>query len=247
MELDYLALFVAIAALASYVQAVTGFAFGLIMVSVTTIAGIAPVQFTAAFVSFSALAGALISIRGNVGEIRWDVARATLAGLLPATLAGFWLLSYLSSNHAAYLQLILGLTILAGGGLLMLNPALYPQDSRQYSFVLAGIAGGLMGGAFSVPGPPVVYHLYRQPVAIASIKVTLLIVLSAVYLLRIIMLGFDDSVGNEALMISLLVFPVVLGGTLLGRYYPPPISDQMLRRSAFVLLSVMGSAMIATA
>lgn len=236
--------FAVTAAVAGYIQAITGFAFGLIMVGACAIFGLAPVEFTAAFVSFSGLASALISMRGTTGHIRWDIALAVLLGCLPATLLGFYGLNYLSDNDAELLECILGFTILCAGVLLIFNPARYPREGRRPGFMLFGLIGGLMGGAFSVPGPPIVYHIYRQPIPIINIKATLLLIFSIAHLMRLIMFVSTSEPDTEVLKISLLSFPAVLIGTLIGKHLPPALSDKTLRRCAFVLLSGMGMTMI---
>jgi len=238
-----IAVFAVIAAVASYVQAITGFAFGLIMVGASSIIGLAPIELTVAFVSFSALASALISMRGTTRHIRWDLSLALMFGSLPATLLGFYILDYLSDNHADLVKQVLGVTIFLAGGLLMLNPSRYVQTSGRLSFVVSGFVGGLMGGAFSVPGPPIVYHLYRQPLPVATIKATLLLVFSVAYILRISLYAMDGLPDGDVIKVSALSFPLVLLGTLAGKHRPPGLSDQMIRRCAFVLLSAMGMIM----
>lgn len=240
--LDF-AVFAFVAAIASYVQAVTGFAFGLIMVGICSIFGLAPIELTAAFVSFSAFASALISMRGTTGDIHRPIALAVMLGSLPATLLGFYGLGYLSDNYAELLKRILGITILCAGVLLIFNPSRYLKVSRKPSFVLCGLIGGLMGGAFSVPGPPIVYHIYRQPIPVATIKATLLLIFSSAYLLRVLMFFVDDAPHGDVLKITLLSFPAVLIGTLIGKHLPPALSDQTIRRCAFLLLSGMGLTM----
>lgn len=237
------AVFATIAAFAGYVQATTGFAFGLIMIGACSIFGLYSIEFTAAFVSFSAFVSALISMRGNTGHIRWDITLALLLGSAPATLLGFYGLGYLSDNDAELLKRILGITILCAGALLMFNPSRYPRVGGRPGFVFYGFLGGLMGGAFSVPGPPIVYHLYRQPIPIATIKASLLLIFSSAFLMRILMFLLDDAHSQEVIKISIFSFPAVLIGTLIGKHLPPALSDQNIRRCAFLLLSGMGMTM----
>lgn len=246
-EIDFfLIIFLLIAAVASYVQTVTGFAFGLIMVGAVTGFDLAPIEFTAAVVSFSGLANALIALHGSRQEIRGAQASAVLAGLLPAMLGGMLLLSYLSRNAESQLKLILGITILAGGIFLMLKPSPYNKPSSSLSYILAGVVGGIFGGLFSVPGPPIVYHLYRQPITLLQIKTTLLIIFGSASLARICFVALQDGFDHKTLITSLLTIPLVITGGLLGRFFPPPFSDATMRRSAFLLLSTMGMVLVLT-
>lgn len=246
MEPISLAFFLMIAALASYVQTVTGFAFGLIMVGAVTGLDLAPIEFTAVVVSFSALTSALIALHGARQDVCWSLAGAILTGLLPAMLAGVLLLGYLSENSAAQLKLILGLSILAGGIFLILKPAPYRRPSRTWSYLSAGIVGGFFGGLFSVSGPPIVYHLYRQPIALLQIKTTLLVIFGSASLGRVVFVGIQGRLDEDILITSLLAIPLVIGASLLGRRFPPPLTDSAMRRGAFVLLSTMGLALVLT-
>ena len=244
MEPIPFALFLAIAAVASYVQTVTGFAFGLIMVGTVTGLNLAPIEFTAVVVSFCALTSALIALKGAHQGIQFSLSGATLLGLFPAMLAGVLLLEYLSQEAASQLKLILGLTILAGGIFLMLKPAPYSKPSASYSYTLAGIVGGFFGGLFSVSGPPIVYHIYRQPVALQQIKMTLLVIFGSASLIRICIVGIQGDLEHQILFTSALAAPLVVAASLLGKYFPPPLSDRAMRRGAFLLLSMMGTTLV---
>lgn len=94
-----------------------------------------------------------------------------------------------------------------------------------------------------MPGPPIVYHLYRQPIPIATIKASLLLIFSSAFLMRILMFLLDDAHSQEVIKISIFSFPAVLIGTLIGKHLPPALSDQNIRRCAFLLLSGMGMTM----
>ena len=246
MEPISLAVFVLIAAVASYIQTITGFAFGLIMVGAVTGLNLAPIEFTAVVVGFCSLISALIALRGAKHGIQWSIAWPVLIGLAPALLGGLLLLGLLSQNATAYLRLLLGVTILAGGVFLMLKPSPYEKSSASWSYALVGGIGGLFGGLFSVSGPPIVYHLYRQPIALVQIKTTLLMIFGGATLARIVLVGVQGGINSHILITSALAMPVVIGATVLGKRFPPSLSDQALRRGAFLLLSAMGIVLIIT-
>jgi hypothetical protein len=60
-------------------------------------------------------------------------------------------------------------------------------------------------------------------------------------------LGLETYSGNitgEVLGLGLLSVPVSFLSALLARRFPPPVSDLAMRRVAFVLLSLLGLALV---
>ncbi len=103
-----------------------------------------------------------------------------------------------------------------------------------------GGLGGLFGGLFSTAGPPMVYHLYREPLPLDTIRTTLLAVFGCITVIRNGYLGITGELDMEMLRLSLLCVPAVYLATRLGQRYRPPISENGMRRFAFALLTLLG-------
>ncbi|WP_207062157.1 sulfite exporter TauE/SafE family protein [Motiliproteus sp. SC1-56] len=244
MPPEELLIFLCFTLAASYIQAVAGFAFGLILMGAASVLGLAPIGFAAIVVSFTSLVNILVALRGRRRQILGDVAVALLVGLVPGLALGVWLLAYLSNHATDALRLLLGLTILGGGLVLMLRPSPYRQRSRGWTFALTGFMGGVSGGLFSVAGPPIVFHLYRQPEVMLRLSSTLLMVFGVATLGRILLVGLQGQITEAVLTTSALAIPVVVAGTLAGRHFPPPLSETELRRLCFLLLTFTGGALV---
>ncbi len=244
MDLASLAPFLIVTMIASYIQTVTGFAFGLILVGAASALELVSIGFAAIVVSFTSLVNVVVALRGSRDGIQWSMARSLLWGLIPALVMGVVILDHLSSTTTESLRVLLGLTILSGGLLLMMKPHPYPQVSRPWSFIATGAMGGITGGLFSVSGPPIVFHLYRQPIILYHLKTTLLLVFGVSTCLRIILVGVQGQISSDILLTSGLAAPLVMAATIAGKRYPPPLSDQTIRRFCFLLLAGMGLSLI---
>jgi len=246
MEPLVLIAFLAAVAVGAYIQTVAGFALGLIVMGSVTIFHLVPVAFTAVVISIISLFNTLLTLYRRQHHIQWRVVALVSAGMLPAIVAGVLTLDALSTGSVQTLHMLLAAFILIGGTLLMLKPHPHTRPSRPWVTFVIGAVGGLFGGMFSTAGPPMVYYMYRQPYAIATVRSTLLAVFSIATTARIAYVGFQGEITGDMLHLSLLSLPVVVVMTLLGRRYPPPFSDVNMRRFAFGLLVLLGLALLLT-
>lgn len=231
-------------AIGSYIQTVTGFAMGLIIMGIATILQLAPVAFTAAVISVMALSNTILALHKRHHQIHVPTLRIATLGLLPAIGVGVWLLEHLSHSSTELLQIILGAVIILGGILLMLKPSPVKQLSPAPLTFLAGFASGIIGGLFSTGAPPMVYYLYKQPLSIDTIRSTLLSVFVLATIIRIAIISFNGHMSSAVLWLCCLGLPCVFLFTWLGKRYPPPLSDNAMRRFAFGLLIVLGGTLL---
>jgi uncharacterized protein len=240
MPLPELLSFLLVAALGSFVQAVSGFALGLILLGSVTLLQLAPIPFTAAVISMISLVNGGWVLARHPRAIEWRSVAWISLGLLPAIGLGLALLARLDSEVPDLLRRLLGLVILLAGALLMLRPHPRSQPSGRFSALLSGIAGGLLGGMFSTAGPPVVFHLYRQPWPLNSIRSTLLTIFVLSTLVRI---GWQSARGELVWpMIEMALYctvPVLLAAHW-GARIAPRIGPVHMRRLAFALLMLTG-------
>ncbi len=240
MEPTTLAAFLLVVGLGAYVQTVTGFALGLIVLGGITVFNLAPVAFTAIVVSFTALTNNIFALHRGLHHVDRRAVGYTLLGMLPAVYVGVLLLDHLHDTSVHTLRTILGAVILGGGVLLALRP--HPRERRAAGWVDAavGVVGGILGGMFAIGGPPLVFHFYRQPLALATVRATLLATFAIATAARLLYIGADNGIDLAMVQVSLFCVPVVFVATLLGRRYPPPLPELAMRRLAFGLLGLIG-------
>jgi len=244
MELTLLLPFLAIIFLGAYVQTVTGFALGMIVMGGVTAFDLAPVLFTSVIISLMALSNGLQALKGNWKELNREAVKYAFFGLVPALAAGVWLLTYMSSELDQLLRILLGATIIAGGLFIMLKPEPLKEPSGPVAFATAGAAGGFLAGMFSMAGPPLVFQFYRQPYSMKCIRLCLLMIFMFCSGLRTVMVGLQGELTLHMFIYAGICLPVVAAATWLGKKYPPPVSDTALRRIAFTLLIAIGGSLL---
>ncbi|WP_016854688.1 sulfite exporter TauE/SafE family protein [Halomonas smyrnensis] len=228
-----------VVALATYAQTITGFAFGLIFMAGVVLFGIAPVALGAILISILSLFNCAVALYGKRATLDRRVVLISAASGMVTVFLGVWALDVLSGDYVGWLQVILGAAIIVSSLMLVRHPRPRRELSSNWSFALFGGLSGFMGGMFSTSGPPMVFQLYRQPLAPAVIRDCLLLIFAINSLQRLVIVAFQGALDIEVMGIAVAAVPVVLLFTWLGRRYPPPLSARNLRRLAFVLL--MGS------
>ncbi len=168
----------------------------------------------------------------------------TLA-VLPASVLGVVLLDYLSSEAADVIQVLLGLVIVYGGLNFAWRPRPVPEVSGLLSFSWYGFLGGVIGGMFGIPGPPLIFQLYRQPMTLAQIRTALIFLNAVIAGSRSLFVAIQGQLYAQEIILSAVCLPLVAVATVAGKRYPPPFSSEAMRRIAFVLLIAMGLGLMA--
>ncbi|HXG28358.1 MAG TPA: sulfite exporter TauE/SafE family protein [Nevskiales bacterium] len=247
MSIDSLLALLAIVAVGTYFQTVTGFGLGMIVMGATSGFALAPVSVAAAVVSLVTLVNSAVALPGKLHHIDWRAARAVLVGVGPAIIAGVLLLDYLSSVTARLLQFLLGAAIIYSGVVFARRPAQLPERSSDRSFFISGFASGLFGGLFGMAGPPVIFHFYRQPLELVAIRNMLLLVFAFTSGSRTLFIAAQGRLDSEIWLLTACAVPLVALATVLGRRYPPPFAPQAMRRVACAALLVIGASLVMSA
>jgi len=232
------ALIVAVIGLSSYVQAVIGFGIALIVMGVVSSLGLMPIYDAAIIVSLVAMVNTATSLLKGRSGVRWREAGVSLVFSLPALALGLYLLDVLSGAHLASLRVVLGVTILLSGLMLLKPPRAGAEISGLGSFALFGVLSGILGGMFSTGGPPVVFQFYRQPLALPVIRDSLLTLFLAGSTMRTVLVAATDGIETRLLILTAIALPVVVLCSMLGRKYPPNVSETRLRQMVFALLAL---------
>lgn len=240
MSLMALALFFIVVGVGSYLQALTGFALGIFVLGGVIAFKVSDLPTATAVINIMMICNAAIALQGSWRQVNRQLFFQTIAGVAPGVMIGLWLLEKLSTRHSEMLQVLLSILIVIAGIMLFVRPTPRSTCSGVRSFVTAGILGGVFGGLFSIPGPPVVYHYYRQPISIEALRTTLLAIFGGVAVVRFGLVGFQGGLTPEVLRLGALSVPIVAGMTWLYVRFPPSISDLAVRRGAFMLLMMMG-------
>ncbi|MFC6671052.1 TSUP family transporter [Marinobacterium aestuariivivens] len=226
----------------SYIQATTGFAFGLIVMASVTALGLAPIDVTALLVSGLSLVNSATTLKGGLWRhINGRALSWVLLACIPATFAGLWLLNHSSDDQRGLLQGTLGLCLIGSSLLMMYRVRQLERPSSGPAFAASGVLAGLMGGLFSTFGPPVTFMMYRQPDSMLAVRATLLCLFSVTAVLRLSAVLWTEPLDSRVVSLFLLGAPAVMLAAIAARHFPPPLSNDALRRFAFGLLLLSGT------
>lgn len=245
-HLASVAAFVACVALATFAQNLTGFAFGLILLGLVATFHVASIADAANAAMVLTLVNAWVSFRSQRISPPWKLMRPTLLGSLIGVAIGVLLLGWLSSNAVAWLRGLLGLSITGCAILLLLQARTHAQLSGRSSFAGIGLLSGLLGGLFSSSGPPLVYHMYRQPLARDLVRQALLLVFACNALVRLVLVVPSGQFSANALLLALCAVPVVYGVTRLQIRFPIAVQATTLRKVVAALLLISGISLLAS-
>lgn len=244
---EHIAIVVLVIAIAAYFQTVTGFGLGMIVMGVGSLLKLGPLANLATVVSMVTLINAMIALPGKLHHLNWRAMRAAILGVLPATVVGVLLLNLLSRSQSRQLEFLLGIIIIFSGLSLWRRPEPLPRRSSDRSFILSGLLAGLSSGLFGVAGPPVIFHFYRQPMQLMTIRSMLLMVFICTASVRIIEVALLGGLNRQVWYLaglSALIVPIV---TLTGRYLPPPLNPKLMRQFAYLVLVLIGAGLVVPA
>jgi uncharacterized membrane protein YfcA len=240
MSLAELIGFLVLTGAAAYAQTLTGFAFGLITMGGVGLTGLLSLPDAAMVVSVLTLVNATQMLLKGWRDVAWREFGFVMAASIPLLFIGYRLLEWLAGTRADLLRLILGLVIIVSSLQLERKPEPLAKQSSDGSFFFFGGIAGLMGGMFSTAGPPLVYHFYRQPMALVTVRETLVTVFALNAVFRIGLVVLSGNLPSGSTLTGLLAIPGVMGATYAARRWQPPVSPVTMRRMVFVLLFLSG-------
>ena len=247
MTLSQMLLFLLCVALATCAQSLSGFAFALILLGLAGLLELAPLADLANVATVLGLANALVALRGSSRQLDVPAFRDLTLGGAAGILLGVLLLGWLSANITLVLRLLLGLTVIACAIVVLLQTAALRERSSASSFRLWGALSGLLTGLFATGGPPLVYHFYRQPMALRTVRDTLVATLAASSLLRLVVAIPAGQFSANALTLSLLAAPLVFGLSWWLERHPPGWSRLAVLRLVCALLLLTGIGLVVPA
>lgn len=241
MSLEALGIFLALAGVAAYVQTVTGFAFGLVMMGAVALGGLLPLPDAAVMIGLLSLVntGQMV-LHGGWRHVARHELGLVLVASLPTLAIGYFLLEWLADTRADILKIALGTAIMASSLQLAVQRKALARQSPDASFVGFGIVSGLMSGLFSTGGPPLVYHFYRQPLPAVRIRETLVAAFSVSQLVRLSLVAASGNIPPPSTLAGAAAVPVVMAVTYGARRWPPPLSAATSKAVVFVLLFLSG-------
>jgi uncharacterized membrane protein YfcA len=223
-------LFLVLVGLATFCQNLTGFAFGLIFVGVAGATHLMSIADAANVACLLSVVNGVTYLRAHRQVPQWTLLKPMLVSSVIGVIAG--------------VLLLLGLAIVACALLLLLQKQVNAQMSGPVSLWVAGVASGLLGGLFATPGPPMVYHLYRQPLDRLVVRQCLFSMFLTCALLRLVMVAWEGGITASVLLAAALAFPVVTVVTWLHMRHPPALPKRLVEWMVCLLLVLSGASLL---
>lgn len=242
-----IAAFMLCVALATCIQNLTGFAFGLVLLGLSASFHVASVSDAANAAMVLTLVNAAVSFAGGSDKPPWRLMRPALLGSAAGVAIGVVSLAWLSSNAVVYLRALLGLTIIACAAALLWQSTPLARLSGPAAFVKTGFLSGLLGGLFSSSGPPLVYLMYRQPLNHDVVRQALLLAFAFNACVRLAFVIPSGQMSTHSMLLAACAVPVVFGITRwqLGRAMA--LSQAFLKKIVAALLVCSGLGLLASA
>jgi uncharacterized membrane protein YfcA len=234
-------------ALATCAQNLTGFAMALILLGLTGLFDLAPLPDMANVATVLSLANAAIVLRGARKSMDWPMLRATAMGSLFGVAAGVLLLGWLNANVVMVLRLLLGIVVIACAIVVLVRARPLARRSSNASLHAFGLLSGLLGGLFSVSGPPLVYQFYRQPMPVDAVRDTLVAALAISSLMRLAMVVPSGQFSALSLMLCLMAAPVAIALSWWLQRHPPRWPRPTVLKLVCALLLVTGAGLVGPA
>jgi len=235
--MNTLACYIVLGALAGgLIQGLSGFAFGL--VAMTVWAWVVPPQVAGPLVVFGSLVGQLLSVRAfRSGYDGRRVRPFVLGGCIGAPI-GVWLLHYVDQT---VFKLTVGLILLAYCPL-MLSLRTVPRVTAGGRLADGGVGliGGMMGGLGGLNGPAPTpwcalrgWSRHEQRAVFQAFSLSMQSLTLALY-------AATGLITRETLFLFILVAPAMIVPTMVGVRLYARFSDAGFRRLILILLSISG-------
>lgn len=240
MSLVQYAAFIFIALLAAFCQNLTGFAFGLILVGLTGALQIISIADAANIACILSIANNIVYLskapRISIGPLLKPMLISSMIGLV----IGFISLSWFTDNGINMLRLILGICIFGSAIALYLIKTNANKKTSPASTLTAGFLTGILGGMFATPGPPLVYHLYSQPLDKDLVRHYLFIIFGVTSAARLVIALITGELTMNAVVLSAIAFPAITIATILQLKYPLNLSRRVAQLLVTSLLFATG-------
>ncbi len=159
------------------------------------------------------------------------------AGLVAMPL-GVW---FLATQDAGLMRQVIAVLIIVFA-VAMLRGWRYTGRTRGWAAAAAGGIGGLIMGAATIGGPPVVMFLMAGPYKASENRAAIILYFLVVQLFALALYWYRGLMVAEVAGATLFVLPTLMLGTWMGQRLFRHASEEGFRRFALVFLLVIGVA-----
>lgn len=230
-----------IAFAASYIQSVTGFGFGIFaMIFLPSLLMYTEANVLSTFLStLTSVALAFVMRK----KINWKNILFPILGCLIST---YLAVAFIKTQKNETLTLLLGVALFALSVYFFFFSNKIKIKPTWYSGLIAGILSGILGGMFSIGGPPVVIYYMQSEESSDSYLATI----SAYFILSgIISVGTKAAAGFFTLNVWIAIAVGFVGmaiGALIGKLTRDKTKPQSIKKLVYGFMAISGLANIVT-
>ena len=237
-ELSYLAASAAIMAIGALSQGFLGFGFAIVAMAGLTLSR--DLLHAAGVVNLTGILVAASMLTSLRREVLWRPALRMIPGVLVGVVLG---VSALGALDRDLMVRTLGVTIIAISLWNLRTPTQRAGEAPILDGV-AGLLGGLLGGAFNTGGPAIVAHLYRRPDSPQAVKATNQLIFLTMGLARLPTATAQGQMTSSIWIEATIMAPILVTGLLLGIRLSRWVSPAQFRRVSWLALAAMGAALV---
>ena len=230
----------------TYIQTVTGFGFGLIVLGIGGALELMSISELAFIASLLSLVNGVSGLYGGVWrQAQFRSMWVFLCTALPMVAVGLYWLDHLGQAALDVLQGLLGVVMVLVCVSSMLKPDPLKTPSPSWHFALSGAFAGVLSGLFSTAGPPISYLMYRQPVPLVVVRATLLSLFLILASFRTGASLLSGPLSLSVIHVALVGIPLVLLGTYLSRRFLLSLFEaDVVKQIAMGMLVVSGGVLL---
>lgn len=230
MAAESIALALLLAGLAGLMRGVTGFGGAMVLAAPLAVL-VGPTQAVLTAVLLEAFAaGHMVPDALRTGTVRL---------LLP-----IWLAACITVPIGSYLLITVDPELMRRGiavvvvifGFVMLKGFRYHGSPRLPTSLAVGAASGVLAGATSLGGPPVILYLLSGPHPIAVTRANLTLTIMTVSIATVLALWIGGVLNPSSVGFALLLTPLFFLGVWCGGKLFPYLDERLFRRIALVVL-----------
>lgn len=237
-ELSYLAASAAIMAIGALSQGFLGFGFAIVAMAGLTLSR--DLLHAAGVVNLTGILVAASVLTALRREVLWRPALRMIPGVLVGVVLG---VSALGALDRDLMVRTLGVTIIAISLWNLRTPTPQTGEAPIWDGV-AGLLGGLLGGAFNTGGPAIVAHLYRRPDSPQAVKATNQLIFLTMGLARLPAATAQGQMTSSIWIEAAIMVPFLVAGLLIGIRLGRRVSPAQFRRVSWLALGAMGGALV---
>jgi uncharacterized membrane protein YfcA len=235
VDLVAAAVIVATGALA---QGFLGFGFAIVAMAGLTLSR--DLLHAAGVVNLTGILAAASVLAALRREVLWRTARRMIPGVLVGVVVG---VSALGALDRDFMVRTLGVTIIAISLWNLHTPSPQTREAPVWDGV-AGLCGGLLGGAFNTGGPAIVAHLYRRSDPPQALKATNQLIFFTMGLARLPTATAQGQMNSSIWIEAAILAPILVAGILAGIWLGRRVSPAKFRRVSWLALGAMGGALV---